>query len=796
MRAHYYILVLFFLGCLTGPLFATDYRGRELIIQTVSPLSSLSQIKTSSGSQRDPILKKYLMRKMESLKGPRHLSKKAPKSWGNLYRLVFSEDVDLKAAIRQFQKDPNIVFVQPNFIYHTFSTPNDLYYSQQWSLPFIKADQAWTITQGDPKVVIAVIDTGVDWKHEDLKNSIWSNSKEIPNDGIDNDDNGYIDDVRGWNFVDLQSTFSIITFPEERYFTRDNDPMDCLGHGTAISGIIAAEINNSLGIAGIAPACKVMAIRAGYKTLGPDGVTGAFETIDLCDAILYAADNGAKVINLSLGRESEPRDPEELLLRNAINYAQSLGCMVVVAVGNSRTNLDQVPYIPVRFSGVIAVSALKSDGQFDASYSNYGNQIDLSAPGSGIIFPFIDPTVTDPTEPPVHQQYLGGDGTSFAAPMVCAAIGLLLSYNPDLSTSDIYQALTASAEDVGPSGKDPYYGYGQLNIYKALTYVDPSPPEAVHTQLITTSNTGAEILVTMSITTKSKLTPNAKLYYCVTTTANGTFNWKNISIQRISGTIFGATIAAPDISMKHVYYYFAIGSNPNTAVTLPETNPTTNPYHIVVKDIIGPTITSLIQNQDYIHATQTVTFNIIDNTEVSSNTLAVGVYNPATSLIATYNLTSSVLTFTNSVLSVDLTKLTISSGSIRFLISVSDTKENTSTKELTCLISGSSDKLILTGPTVSTPILNYPNPFNPHEKATSLCYMVSKPASVRIDIYSLNLTRVKRFELSDTTGYHEVLWDGRDEFGDVVPVGVYLFFITAEADGVKVVKRNKIAVVY
>jgi len=209
MKKNYYFLAILFWGFYFSlPLFAGNYQERELIIQTLAPLSGLSKIQTASASKRDPILKKYLLKRMETLRAPRYMThasisghsykmSSAQKTWSNLYRLVFDEDVDLKTALKLFQKDPNIVFVQPNFIYHTSEMPNDPYYSQQWSIPFVKADQAWDITTGSSNIVIADVDTGVDWQHEDLVNSIWTNSKEIPDDGIDNDGNGYIDDVRG-----------------------------------------------------------------------------------------------------------------------------------------------------------------------------------------------------------------------------------------------------------------------------------------------------------------------------------------------------------------------------------------------------------------------------------------------------------------------------------------------------------------------------------------------------------------------------------------------------------------------
>lgn len=157
-------------------------------------------------------------------------------------------------------------------------TMNDL-----WGLKKIQADKAWDISQGE-NVVVAVVDSGVDYTHEDIKDNIWINKNEIPDNGVDDDDNGFIDDVRGWDFTSYDVNWEIKN--------RDNDPLDENGHGTHVGGTIAAIGNNNMGVIGVAPKAKIMAVKAGENGLAD---------VDIVDAIKYAADMGARVINMSWG---------------------------------------------------------------------------------------------------------------------------------------------------------------------------------------------------------------------------------------------------------------------------------------------------------------------------------------------------------------------------------------------------------------------------------------------------------------------------------------------------------------
>ena len=321
------------------------------------------------------------------------------------------------------------------------SWPDDPYYhlySYRYLQP-LGVEAAWRITQGDDRIVVAVVDTGVDCGHEDLIGACWQNPGEIPNNGLDDDDNGYVDDIWGWNFAD-----------------NSNDVTDTIGHGTHVAGIIAARMNNGKGIAGMAPRVRIMPVRVF------SGYVGTY--YDLIRGIIYAVDNGARIINLSLGATTYSRGEEW-----AIRYALNRGVIVVAAAGNMGTN---VRFYPAAHPGVIGVAALTEDGR-PATFSNYGNMVDISAPGVNILS----------TTPGNLYGYLSG--TSMATPHVAGVAALILSMNPSLTPTDVQDLLLRYAEDgVGgqrddPPGWDPYHGWGRLRADRSLAHVPseegPSP---------------------------------------------------------------------------------------------------------------------------------------------------------------------------------------------------------------------------------------------------------------------------------------------------------------------------------
>ncbi|MBT8390315.1 MAG: S8 family serine peptidase, partial [Ignavibacteria bacterium] len=261
---------------------------------------------------------------------------------GRIVKLTFKDDVDESAIIRLQNLDPAIEYIQKATTYKSDFAPNDSLISEQWALEKVKAFDAWDKTQGADTVLLGFIDTGIDYDHPDLKNKIWQNPGETGNgkesNGIDDDNNGFIDDYRGWDFTDR------VGFPFDTsggdYLDWDNDPKDEQGHGTFISGIAGAQTNNLTGIAGAAPNIQLVNLRA----FDPAGYG---EEDDVAAAILYAVQMNVKVINMSFGDNAF-----SLVLKDVIQFAYSKN---VVLVGSSGNSGSPDPHYPSGYSEVICV---------------------------------------------------------------------------------------------------------------------------------------------------------------------------------------------------------------------------------------------------------------------------------------------------------------------------------------------------------------------------------------------------------------------------------------------------------
>ncbi len=352
---------------------------------------------------------------------------------------------EAERVIAALAEDPQVEYVHANHVYHVHHVPNDPYFSAQWALPRLQASGAWDITRGDRAVIVAIIDTGIDYAHEDLAANVWINPGEDLNgngvadlrdsNGVDDDGNGFVDDIMGWDFTDAPY------FADGGdYLERDNDPMDEHGHGTAVAGIVAAVGDNAVGIAGLAFGCRLMNLRAGTSQ-------GLLEEDDVASALAYAADNGAHVVNMSFG--DVVCTP---LLRDAIAYGQACGAVLVASAGNSAN--AQVHY-PSGLDEVLAVGATDST-DYLASFSNYGPMVDIVAPGTGIL-------TTAP-----NNAYTTFSGTSAAAPFVSALAALIFSRHSDYGSDNVRGTLLATADDLGSTGWDRFYGAGRINALSAL----------------------------------------------------------------------------------------------------------------------------------------------------------------------------------------------------------------------------------------------------------------------------------------------------------------------------------------
>lgn len=318
-----------------------------------------------------------------------------------------------QAMVERLSQDPRVEYAELDYLVFATIIPNDTEYYRQWGPAKIQAPAAWDLTVGDSDVTIAIVDTGVDLNHPDLDDKI----------------------VAGWDFVN-----------DDSYAWDDH------GHGTHVAGIAAAETNNGDGVAGISWGALIMPV----KVLDDQG-DGYYS--DVAEGILWACDHGAEIINLSLGG-SEPSST----LQDAVEEAHDDGCLMVAAAGNGGGY--GVDY-PGRYPETIAVAATdQSDSR--ASFSDYGSQIDVAAPGVAIYSTLWDNT------------YGWKDGTSMAAPHVSGLAALVWSMCPNLTNAEVQDVIENTADDLGPPGWDIYYGWGRINALAAVEAAEPPPTLTVN----------------------------------------------------------------------------------------------------------------------------------------------------------------------------------------------------------------------------------------------------------------------------------------------------------------------------
>jgi subtilisin family serine protease len=384
----------------------------------------------------------------------------------NIYLLHVPMASDILSIVEEYVSCPGVVYAEPNSIGYPLGIPNDADFSVQWYLhntgqvfyndsyyhlfgtpdADIDAPEAWDIETGSPDVVIAIIDSGIDYTHPDLAANIWNNTDEIPGNGIDDDHNHYIDDIRGWYF-----------------FANNSNVTDGHGHGTMCSGLAGAITNNGIGIAGVGCNCKIMPVRIADRYWSTTLVMASM-------GIRYAADNGADICSMSFGF------PFNNLMKDMIDYAYGKGVFLCAAAGNSNTSTK---FYPAAYDNVTAVAMTNQndsrcspeDWNQSGWGSNYGEWVDIAAPGNAIYS----------TMPTYHviwndngftQNYAWcTGGTSFSSPMVAGVAALLLSKDPSL-TPDQVKALLCG--NVDPYNSTEYIGTGRLNAQKALTALHSS----------------------------------------------------------------------------------------------------------------------------------------------------------------------------------------------------------------------------------------------------------------------------------------------------------------------------------
>ncbi len=354
---------------------------------------------------------------------------------GTTYLLTLSSEQDAKEVAKSYAQKSDIEYAEPLYYVQTNATPNDPNFDKQTGISRTSLNSLLSLTPSQ-NTLVAVLDTGVDITHPDLQGQLYINPSEISNNGIDDDHNGYIDDISGYNFFN------------EGIGNGSKNAEDQNGHGTHLAGIIAAKPNNNIGITGLNPRAKIL----NCKFLDANG---RGTQLDAAIALYYAVNQGAKIINCSWGYTNY-----NTVLQNAIAYAIAHDVIVVAAAGNS--GIKQLGY-PAAFPKVIAVGSIdlnqhpsyfSSQGTF-VSYSTYGESIYSLAPRSG---------------------YAYKTGTSQSTAALSGIISLIYSMKPELTSAQIQNLLSQSLDDISPTGKDIYTGYGAINGIKLAASLGTSVP--------------------------------------------------------------------------------------------------------------------------------------------------------------------------------------------------------------------------------------------------------------------------------------------------------------------------------
>jgi subtilisin family serine protease len=362
-----------------------------------------------------------------------------------IFEIHYQNNISIEAAINILLKNENVEYAEPHYIYSTFVEPTDPFYvnSNQYYLNNIKAPQAWAIQPNSNGVIIAIVDSGSDLEHEDLANNIYLNTSD-PINGIDDDNDGYIDNYKGWDFVGLSAS----------NLKEDNNPdvtSDSCEHGVHVSGLASAVTNNNRGIASLAQTARLMIVKVGAD----DNSSAIYRGYD---GIIYAVNHGAKIINCSWGGPGGGAFGQDV-----IDYALSKNCLVVAAAGNSNS-LE--PIFPSAYKGVLAVANVNSS-DIKSGSSSYGYHVGIASPGVSIY------------STNNGDKYGIKSGTSMATPIVSSAVALVMAKFPTLTALQVGEILKLTSDDIYANGANSTYkdqlGKGRLNVFKALSYNNNLP---------------------------------------------------------------------------------------------------------------------------------------------------------------------------------------------------------------------------------------------------------------------------------------------------------------------------------
>lgn len=380
-----------------------------------------------------------------------------------IQRIVIAQERDFDRILGDYSRDPDVEYAEPNYLYDISIIPTDTYLNNQWYLDKIKAIKAWDKVRESPRAIIAIMDSGVQISHPDLRDNIWVNPDEVKNDKSDNDNNGFVDDMNGWDFVNN------VADPSPKFKTGYTEAG--VLHGTVVAGVAAASGNNAAGISGVTWKTQIMAL----KILDDKGEGS---TLNVIKGIDYAISKGATIINFSFVGFGYSKS-----LDDAIKRAYDAGIIIVAAAGNEQSNgngysLDQTPMYPVCYDGVdenrvIGVAATDTLDQ-KAPFSSYGfNCVDVAAPGMGIFSTVVYSPETMIGSDRFLNKYYDGywSGTSMATPIVSAAISLIEAANPSLNRREVLDILFSTSDKINKL--NPSYlnqlGEGRINVLSAVS---------------------------------------------------------------------------------------------------------------------------------------------------------------------------------------------------------------------------------------------------------------------------------------------------------------------------------------
>jgi subtilisin family serine protease len=439
------------------------------------------------------------------------------------------QGVSVANVVALYKGNPLVESAEPNYRVHTVGTPNDPSFPTQWDMTKIQAPSAWNKTTGSNNVVVAVIDTGVDYTHPDLAANMWRNPGEISSNGIDDDGDGYVDDVYGIDAANV-----------------DSDPMDDGNHGTHCAGSIGAVGNNGVGIAGVNWNVKIMALK--FMDSAGDGYTS-----DAIACLNYAVMKKQSGVNIVATSNSWSGAGYSLSLQNAFEAASNAGILSAVAAGNDGHNIDFRPTYPASFTtaGIISVAASDASDK-RPSWSNYGSKsVDLAAPGANIYS----------TIPGGYATY---SGTSMATPHVAGAIALLAAHSGTSSATQIKAALLAGV-DVLSKWKGKVASNGRLNLAKALNALVPTAPPSSYRADLTIRNSSENASNSSGDGVYNTDGTNQNRTQTVSTNATATY-FVNVQNDGSTADTFAVTAPATPAGWNAEYFVDSNNSNITSAI--------------------------------------------------------------------------------------------------------------------------------------------------------------------------------------------------------------------------------------